>query len=103
MFSLFKDDVAIEFGMFLIILTSHPFKLLILEINRSFSNWLMSMLSIVLTVEEIAGTTVFLYDESLSLFKCWKSVIFGHINLISKGLYTSQTFFLSLTYVVVFT
>lgn len=100
LFSLFKDDVATEFGMFLIFLSSHPFKLLILEINRSFSNWLLSMLSIVLTLEEIEGTAVFLYDESLLLFKCWKRVfINSHIfvkkkkKLMSKGIYTCHTFF----------
>lgn len=37
----------------------------------------MSMLSIVLTVEELEGTTAFLYDfvYILSLFKCWKRVL----------------------------
>lgn len=34
----FKDDVAIEFGMFLTVVSSQPFKLLILQTNRSFSN-----------------------------------------------------------------
>lgn len=72
----FKDDVAIEFGMFLIVVSSQPFKLLILQTNRSFSNCdLCQCFPIVLTVEEIEGTAVFLYDESLSLFKCWKRVL----------------------------
>lgn len=84
LFSLFKDDVATEFGMFLIFLSSHPFKLLILEINRSFSNWLLSMLSIVLTLEEIEGTAVFLYDESLLLFKCWKRVFINSHIFVKK-------------------
>lgn len=73
----------------------------------------MSMLSIVLTVEELEGTTAFLYDfvSSLSLFKSWKRVLlmvifFYHLTffrVIIVDIFCAYIYDSHVIYIVVFT